>query len=69
MAAPQVFYGSSKRAAGTAELRANLVFNYPVRPADVRPPPARDPGRQARGGARLARPSRMPSWASRSRRT
>ena len=24
MAAPQVFYGSSKRAAGTAELRANL---------------------------------------------
>ena len=36
MAAPQVFYGSSKRAAGTAELRANLVFNYPVRPADVK---------------------------------
>ncbi len=37
MATPQVFYGSSKRAAGTAELAANLVFNYPVRPADVRP--------------------------------
>ncbi|WP_216690080.1 hypothetical protein [Hymenobacter siberiensis] len=36
MAAPQVFYGSSKRAAGTAELAANLVFNYPVRPADLR---------------------------------
>ncbi|MGY3089789.1 uncharacterized protein YfaS (alpha-2-macroglobulin family) [Hymenobacter sp. UYAg731] len=36
MAAPQVFYGSSKRAAGTAELRANLVFNYPVRPSDVK---------------------------------
>jgi len=36
MAAPQVFYSSSKRAAGTAELRANLVFNYPVRPADVK---------------------------------
>ncbi|MDB5235798.1 MAG: hypothetical protein JWR44_2791, partial [Hymenobacter sp.] len=36
MAAPQVFYGASKRAAGTAELAANLVFNYPVRPADVR---------------------------------
>ncbi|MDQ2769020.1 MAG: MG2 domain-containing protein, partial [Bacteroidota bacterium] len=36
MATPQVFYGSSKRAAGTAELAANLVFNYPVRPADVR---------------------------------
>jgi len=37
MAAPQVFYGASKRAVGTAELAANLVFNYPVRPADVRP--------------------------------
>jgi uncharacterized protein YfaS (alpha-2-macroglobulin family) len=36
MSAPQVFYGSSKRAAGTAELKANLVFNYPVRPADVK---------------------------------
>ncbi|WP_046245828.1 alpha-2-macroglobulin family protein [Hymenobacter terrenus] len=36
MSAPQVFYGSSKRAAGTAELRANLVFNYPVRPSDLR---------------------------------
>jgi uncharacterized protein YfaS (alpha-2-macroglobulin family) len=37
MAAPQVFYGRSQRATGTAELRANLVFNYPVRPADLRP--------------------------------
>ncbi|MBF9236878.1 alpha-2-macroglobulin family protein [Hymenobacter sp. BT683] len=37
MATPQVFYGRSTRAAGTAELRANLVFNYPVRPADLRP--------------------------------
>jgi uncharacterized protein YfaS (alpha-2-macroglobulin family) len=37
MADPQVFYGRSARATGTAELRANLVFNYPVRPADVRP--------------------------------
>jgi len=36
MSAPQVFYGSSKRAAGTAELKANLVFNYPVRPSDVK---------------------------------
>ncbi|MBD2766552.1 alpha-2-macroglobulin [Hymenobacter sp. BT664] len=36
MATPQVFYGRSARAAGTAELRANLVFNYPVRPADLR---------------------------------
>ena len=33
----QVFYGRSSRAAGTAELRANLQFNYPVRPADLRP--------------------------------
>lgn len=33
----QVFYGRSSRAAGTAELRANLLFNYPVRPADLRP--------------------------------
>src|SRR6476661_4004116 len=36
MAAPQVFYGRSQRATGTAELRANLVFNYPVRPSDLR---------------------------------
>ncbi|MDO7887394.1 alpha-2-macroglobulin family protein [Hymenobacter cheonanensis] len=33
----QVFYGRSSRAAGTAELRANVLFNYPVRPADLRP--------------------------------
>ncbi|AMJ64652.1 alpha-2-macroglobulin family protein [Hymenobacter sp. PAMC 26628] len=36
MGDPQVFFGRSAKAAGTAELRANLVFNYPVRPADVR---------------------------------
>ena len=33
----QVFYGRSGRAAGTTEMRANLLFNYPVRPADLRP--------------------------------
>jgi len=33
----QLFYGRSSRATGTAELRANLLFNYPVRPADLRP--------------------------------
>ena len=33
----QVFYGRSSRAAGTAEMRANVLFNYPVRPADLRP--------------------------------
>ncbi len=33
----QVFYGRSSRASGTAELRANVLFNYPVRPADLRP--------------------------------
>ena len=33
----QVFYGRSGRAAGTTELRANVQFNYPVRPADLRP--------------------------------
>jgi uncharacterized protein YfaS (alpha-2-macroglobulin family) len=33
----QVFYGRSGRATGTAELRTNLLFNYPVRPADLRP--------------------------------
>ncbi|WP_035564905.1 alpha-2-macroglobulin family protein [Hymenobacter sp. IS2118] len=37
MAAPQVFYGRSTKATGTVELRANLVFNYPVRPVDLRP--------------------------------
>ncbi|WP_083325643.1 alpha-2-macroglobulin family protein [Hymenobacter coccineus] len=36
MGDPQVFFGRSAKATGTAELRANLVFNYPVRPADVR---------------------------------
>jgi uncharacterized protein YfaS (alpha-2-macroglobulin family) len=37
MRSAQVFYGRSAQAAGTAELRANVVFNYPVRPADLRP--------------------------------
>lgn len=36
MKGAQVFYGRSNRAAGTAELRANVLFNYPVRPADLR---------------------------------
>ncbi|MDJ0365118.1 MG2 domain-containing protein [Hymenobacter sp. H14-R3] len=34
--AAQVFYGRSRRAGG-AELRANVLFNYAVRPADLRP--------------------------------
>jgi uncharacterized protein YfaS (alpha-2-macroglobulin family) len=37
MTGAQVFYGRSNRASGTAELRANVLFNYPVRPADLRP--------------------------------
>ena len=37
MSSPQVFYGRSEQAVGTAELRANVVFNYPVRPSDLRP--------------------------------
>ena len=37
METPQVFYSRSKKATGTAELQANLVFNYPVRPSDLRP--------------------------------
>jgi uncharacterized protein YfaS (alpha-2-macroglobulin family) len=36
MKGAQVFYGRSNRASGTAELRANVLFNYPVRPADLR---------------------------------
>lgn len=36
MGDPRVFFSCSARAAGTAERRVNLVFNYPVRPADVR---------------------------------
>jgi len=36
MSAPQVFWGRSRRVAGSAEMRANLVFNYSVRPSDVR---------------------------------
>ncbi|GAA4508581.1 alpha-2-macroglobulin [Hymenobacter ginsengisoli] len=35
--AAQAFYGRSNRAAGTTEMRANVRFNYPVRPADLRP--------------------------------
>ncbi|MBC6988180.1 alpha-2-macroglobulin family protein [Hymenobacter sp. BT491] len=34
---PQLFWSQSRRAAGTAEMRANLLFNYAVRPADVQP--------------------------------
>jgi uncharacterized protein YfaS (alpha-2-macroglobulin family) len=37
MSSAQVFYGRSEQAVGTAELRANVLFNYPVRPADLRP--------------------------------
>ncbi|MGI4862679.1 MAG: alpha-2-macroglobulin family protein [Janthinobacterium lividum] len=37
MSGAQVFYGRSKRAAGTAEMRANVLFNYAVRPSDLRP--------------------------------
>ena len=33
----QAFWGRSRRAAGTAELRLDLPFNYAVRPADLRP--------------------------------
>jgi uncharacterized protein YfaS (alpha-2-macroglobulin family) len=33
----QVYYGRSEQASGTTELRAKVLFNYPVRPADVRP--------------------------------
>ncbi|WP_324672037.1 alpha-2-macroglobulin family protein [Hymenobacter sp. GOD-10R] len=36
MSAPQVFWGRSRRVSGSAEMRANLVFNYSVRPSDVR---------------------------------
>ncbi|WP_019949450.1 alpha-2-macroglobulin family protein [Hymenobacter aerophilus] len=35
--APQAFWARSERAAGTAELRVELPFNYPVKPADVKP--------------------------------
>ncbi|GGG52613.1 alpha-2-macroglobulin [Hymenobacter glacieicola] len=34
---PQAFWGRSERAAGTAEMRVELPFNYPVKPADVKP--------------------------------
>ncbi|MBW3129199.1 alpha-2-macroglobulin family protein [Hymenobacter profundi] len=33
----QAYWGRSRRAAGTAELRLDVPFNYAVRPADVRP--------------------------------
>ncbi|NVO30787.1 alpha-2-macroglobulin family protein [Hymenobacter lapidiphilus] len=35
--APQAFWARSERAAGTAELRVELPFNYAVKPADVKP--------------------------------
>jgi len=34
---PQAFWGRSSRAAGTAEMRVELPFNYTVKPADVKP--------------------------------
>ncbi|OWP63627.1 alpha-2-macroglobulin [Hymenobacter amundsenii] len=34
---PQAFWGRSARAAGTAEMRVELPFNYAVKPADVKP--------------------------------
>ncbi|NVO84651.1 alpha-2-macroglobulin family protein [Hymenobacter terrestris] len=34
---PQAFWARSERAAGTAELRVELPFNYAVKPADVKP--------------------------------
>ncbi|MBT9393365.1 alpha-2-macroglobulin family protein [Hymenobacter sp. NST-14] len=34
---PQAFWGRSSRAAGTAEMRVELPFNYAVKPADVQP--------------------------------
>ncbi|TGE23338.1 alpha-2-macroglobulin [Hymenobacter metallicola] len=34
---PQLFWSQSRRAAGTAEMRANLLFNYAVKPADIQP--------------------------------
>ncbi|MCR5887181.1 MG2 domain-containing protein [Hymenobacter sp. J193] len=34
---PQAFWGRSERAAGTAEMRVELPFNYPVKPTDVKP--------------------------------
>ncbi|HEX8429089.1 alpha-2-macroglobulin family protein [Hymenobacter sp.] len=35
--APQAFWRRSNRAAGTAEMRLELPFNYSVRPSDVKP--------------------------------
>ncbi|QNH61575.1 alpha-2-macroglobulin family protein [Hymenobacter sediminicola] len=37
MQEPQAFWGRSSRAAGTAEMRVELPFNYAVKPADVKP--------------------------------
>ncbi|UOQ55022.1 alpha-2-macroglobulin [Hymenobacter cellulosivorans] len=34
---PQLFWSQSRRVAGTAEMRANLLFNYAVKPADIQP--------------------------------
>jgi uncharacterized protein YfaS (alpha-2-macroglobulin family) len=37
MQEPKAFWGRSDRAAGTAEMRVELPFNYAVKPADVKP--------------------------------
>ncbi|MCB2409588.1 alpha-2-macroglobulin [Hymenobacter lucidus] len=34
---PQLFWSQSRRVAGTAEMRANLLFNYAVKPGDIQP--------------------------------
>ncbi|GAA4016091.1 alpha-2-macroglobulin family protein [Hymenobacter fastidiosus] len=34
---PQLFWSQSRRVAGSAEMRANLLFNYAVQPADLQP--------------------------------
>ncbi|MCB2379614.1 alpha-2-macroglobulin [Hymenobacter sp. BT635] len=34
---PQLFWSQSRRVAGTAEMRANLLFNYAVKPSDIQP--------------------------------
>ena len=36
LAEPQLYYTTSRRVVGTTELRIDLRFNYPVRPADLR---------------------------------
>ena len=37
MQMPQLFWSQSRRVAGSAEMRANLLFNYAVKPADLQP--------------------------------